>query len=127
MNRTISVTVNEQALMQALEWLKENGLGEEVRALASIPRLCVMVVAQQLGGKPVRDATIKAFGRLAMAGRRSTTQQAPTPTLTITAPKKEVPLPLPTEKEVFDYVAYLEKNNLTAEEFPFEEFKRLGG
>lgn len=125
MNRTISVTVSEQALMQALEWLKENGFGEEVRALASIPRLCVIVVAQQLGGKPVRDSTIKAFGRLAMAGRRSTTQQAPTPTLTITAPKKEVPLP--TEREVFDYVAYLEKNNLTAEEFPFEEFKRLGG
>jgi len=124
MNRTISVTVNEQALMRALEWLEDNGFGEEVRALASIPRLCVMVVAQQLGGKPVRDATIKAFGRLAMAGRRSTTQQAP-PTLTITAPRKEVPLP--TEREVFDYVAYLEKNNLTAEEFPFEEFKRLGG
>lgn len=127
MNRTISVTVNEQALMQALEWLNDNGFGDEVRALASIPRLCVMVVAQQLGGKPVRDSTIKAFGRLSMAGRRSTTHQAPAPTLTptLTTPRRE--FTLPTEREVFDYVAYLEKNNLAAEEFPFEEFKRLGG
>jgi hypothetical protein len=68
MNRTISVTVNEAALIEALEWLRQKGLSPQ--AIAAIPRMCVEIIAKQLTTE-VSNSTLAMFENFGSAGRRS--------------------------------------------------------
>ena len=68
MNRTVSVTVSEDALIEAMEWLRQKGLHPQ--AIAAIPRMCVEVIAKQLATE-VSASTLGMYSDFGDTGRRS--------------------------------------------------------
>lgn len=68
MNRTVSVTVSEDALIEAMEWLRQKGLHPQ--AIAAIPRMCVEVIAKQLTTE-VSTSTLGMYSDFGDTGRRS--------------------------------------------------------
>lgn len=69
MNRVISVSVSEDALLEAFEWLMQKGV--RPTALAAIPRLCVEVIAKQLETE-VSEMTLAMFADFGMTGKKTT-------------------------------------------------------
>ena len=68
MNRTISCTVNEEAVKCAFAFLARNSFAPTT--LAAVTRMCVELVASQLQGSPT-GAELEVFEQMAVTGRVS--------------------------------------------------------
>lgn len=134
MNRVISVTIKEDFLFLATEWLLQNGV--EPNSIAAIPRLCVQVLAEQAGNTVsaqaeglVNDLLMGAMVKRTMPNAKSglaapgaAIRSPQTQNMgggVVTARRSDVP----TGDEVQEFVTWLKQHNLTSEECSFVEYK----
>lgn len=137
MNRTLSCTVNEQALAKAFAFLDRNNYGPNT--LAGIARLCVEMVAMQLENEPT-ERELEEFAQIAygvgrVSAKRPQMRGFVIPQANVMATQQPMPqqvddrlwwqqLGCCSENEGHEYSGFLRENKLTPKTCSYTEWHK---
>jgi hypothetical protein len=139
MNRTLSCTVNEQALAKAFAFLDRNNYGPNT--LAGIARLCVEMVAMQLENEPtereLEDFAQIAYGVGRVSAKRPQMRGFVIPQANVMATQQQQQQPIQvddrlwwqqlgccSESEGHEYSGFLRENKLTPKTCSYTEWHK---
>lgn len=137
MNRTLSCTVNEEALAKAFAFLGRNNYG--ANTLAGIARLCVEMVAMQLENEPtereLEDFAQIAYGVGRVSAKRPQMRGFVIPQANVMATQQPMPqqvderlwwqqLGCCSENEGHEYSGFLRENKLTPKTCSYTEWHK---
>ena len=137
MNRTLSCTVNEEALAKAFAFLGRNNYG--ANTLAGIARLCVEIVAMQLENEPT-ERELEEFAQIAygvgrVSAKRPQMRGFVIPQANVMATQQQQPMQVDdrlwwqhlgccSEVEGHEYSSFLRENKLTPKTCSYTEWHK---